>query len=139
MDQACSTAVILQNHGAANVWKFIERRHLSAAWKDMYRDAEYKTPPQHVMDDIMLRAKQRVLSGTYLLMPKALPPPRGRPVKNSGERNRSWYEHGTTNPKKRVYLCGLCRLKGHTSAKCELKQMFDDTTLRPWNDEFFKL
>ena len=60
-------------------------------------------------------------------VPKAYSQPRGRPVKNTGERNRScWYEHGTTNPKKRVNLCDLYRLKGHVRAKCEQKQMLDN-------------
>jgi len=120
-------AVILLNHGHGNMWKFVERRHLSAAWKDMYRDVEYKTPPQHVFDGIMLEAKKLVLSGDHLHMPKALPPPRGRPVKNAGERKQSWYEQGTAKPKKRIYLCTLCRSKDHTREKCELRQMFDET------------
>ena len=59
-------------------------------------------------------------------MPKALPPPRGRPVKHAGPRKQAWYEQGTTKPKKREYLCSLCPLKGHTRDKCELLQMFED-------------
>jgi hypothetical protein len=59
-------------------------------------------------------------------LPKALPPPRGRPVKHAGPRKQAWYEQGTTKPKKREYLCSLCHLKGHTRDKCELRQMFED-------------
>ena len=74
----------------------------------------------------MLEAKQRVLSGEYLHLPKALPPPRGRPVKNAGLRKQGWHEHGATEPKTRVYMCSLCNLKGHTRDKCELRQMFEE-------------
>jgi len=119
-------AVILQNHGAANMHKFIEQRYLSAPWKDMYSEAEYKLPAQHVFDGILLEAKQRVFSGDCLHMPKALPPPRGRPVTNAGERNQSWYEQGSAKPNKRVYLCSLCHRKGHARDKCDLRQMFDE-------------
>ena len=118
-------AVILQNHGAANMHKFVEPRYHSAHWKAMYAEATFELPAQHVIDGIMLEAKQRVLSGDCLHMPKALPPPRGRPVKNTGERNKTWYEQGTAKPKKRVYLCSLCHREGHKRAKCDLRQMFD--------------
>ena len=125
------TAVILLNHGAANMHKFVEQRYLSAPWKEMYAEATYDLPAQHVIDGIMLKAKQRVLSGEYLHAPKALPPPRGRPVKNAGERNQSWYEKGSARPKKRIYLCSLCKLQGHTRAKCDLRQMFEDQEVPP--------
>ena len=111
--------------------KFVEPRYLSAHWKEMYADVTYDLPAQHVMDGIMLEAKQRVLSGEYLHAPKALPPPRGRPVKNAGERNQSWYEKGSARPKKRIYLCSLCKLQGHTRANCDLRQMFEDQEVTP--------
>ena len=125
------TAVILQNHGAANIHKFVEPRYLSAHWKEMYADVTYDLAAQHVMDGIMLEAKQRVLSGEYLHAPKALPPPRGRPVKNAGERNQSWYEKGSARPKKRIYLYSLYKLQGHTRANCDLRQMFEDQEVPP--------
>ena len=126
------TAVILLNHGAANMHKFVAQRYLSATWKEMYaKEVTYDLPAQHVIDGIMLEAKQRVLSGEYLHAPKALPPPRGRPVKNAGERNKSWYEQGSAHPKKRVYLCSLYKLQGHTRAKCDLRQMFEDQEVPP--------
>jgi hypothetical protein len=59
-------------------------------------------------------------------MPKALPPPRGRPVTNAGERNQSWNAQGSAKPKKRVCLCSLCHRKGHARDKCDLRQMFDE-------------
>jgi hypothetical protein len=34
------TAVVLQIHGAMNMYKFIEQRYLSAPWKGMYAEAE---------------------------------------------------------------------------------------------------
>ena len=115
--------VAVQNRGATNLQKFIAVRYLSAAWKHMYADATFKL---HVLDGVMIEVKQRVLSGEYLHLPKALPPPRGRPVKNAGLRKQGWYEHGATKPKTRVYLCSLCNLKGHTRDKCELRQMFEE-------------
>ena len=118
--------VILHNHGASSMHKFVEKRYLSAPWKQMYADLTYDVPSQHEIDGIMLEAKQKVLSGEYLHAPKALPPPRGRPVTNSGERNQSWYEQGAAKPKKRVYTCSLCKLQGHTRRKCDLRQMFED-------------
>ena len=124
-------AVILQNHGAANMYKFVEPRYLSVHWKAMYAQATFELPAQHVFDGIMLEAKQRVLSGDCLQMPKALPPPRGRPVTSTGERNQTWYEQGTAKPKKRVYLCSLCHRKGHKREKCELRQIFDAAEPEP--------
>lgn len=119
-------AVAVRQHGTANLHKFIEVRYLSATWKLLYADATFELPAQHVLDRVMLEAKQRVLSGEYLHLPKALPPPRGRPVKDAGLRKQAWYEHGATSPKKREYLRSLCHLKGHTREKCELRQMFGD-------------
>ena len=97
-------AVILQVHGAAKLFKFIEPRYFSAHWKAMYAKATFELPAQLVFDGTMLEAKQRVLSGDCLHMPKALPPPRGRPVTSAGERNQTWYEQVTAKLKKRVYL-----------------------------------
>ena len=119
-------AVIVQQHGAANLYKFIDLRYHSATWKLLYAGATFELPAQHVLDRVMLEAKQCVLSGEYLHLPKALPPPRGRPVKHAGPRKQAWYEQGATKPKKREYLCSLCHLKGHTRDKCELRQMFED-------------
>jgi len=124
-------ACIVRNNGAANMHKFVEPRYLTEPWQAMYAEATFDIPAQHVFDGIMLEAKQRVLSGDYLHAPKALPPPRGRPVTSAGERNQSWYEQGTRNPKKRAYLCSLCHLKGHTRAKCDLRQMFDEAAGEP--------
>ena len=119
-------AVVLRYNGAANLNKFIHARYLSKTWRDMYAEAEFELPAQHVLDQVMLEAKQRVLSGEYLHLPKALPPPRGRPVKNAGLRMQGWYEQGATKPKKRGYLCSLCNLQGHTRENCELRQVFED-------------
>jgi hypothetical protein len=119
-------AVAVRQHGAANLRKFIAVRYLSAAWKAMYAGATFEMPAQHVLDRVMLEAKKRVLSGEYLHLPKALPPSRGRPVKQAGLRKQGWYEQGATKSQKRVYLCSLCNLKGHTREKCELRQMFED-------------
>ena len=72
-------AAIIAKHGSANVHKFIDPRLLSKAWKDLYKDTEFKLPPQVEIDAVILDAKQRVVSGEALLGPKALAPPRGNP------------------------------------------------------------
>jgi hypothetical protein len=106
--------------------KFVHARFLTENWRALYTGVTFELPPQHVIDDVMLRAKQRVLSGDYLHLPKALPPQRGRPVTNAGERTKNWYEQGSNRPKKRAYLCALCHLSGHTRSKCDLRQIFDE-------------
>jgi hypothetical protein len=122
-----AVAVICEKHGAANLHKFIAPRLLTAAWKALYRDVEFCMPAQADIDEAVLEAKKRVLSGEALLSPKALPPPRGRPVKNAGVRKKSWFETGTSSNKKRAYTCSLCHQTGHKQAKCPLKQVFDET------------
>ncbi len=117
-------AVICHKHGASNVHKFIDDRHLSIHWKALYEGKEFLLPPQHEVDNVILAAKRHVLSGDYLQSPKALAPPRGRPVKNAGVRKRAWYEQGAAQTKKRAYTCSLCHLQGHTRKLCDLRQMF---------------
>jgi hypothetical protein len=56
-------AVIVQQHGAANLYKFIDLRYHSATWKLLYAGATFELPAQHVLDRVMLEAKQCVLSG----------------------------------------------------------------------------
>jgi len=118
-------AVIMQQYGAANMYKFVDKQHHSAAWKAVYEGATYEVPAQHVVDGIILAAKKLVLSGDYLHQPKAFPPRRGRPVTDAGTRKQAWYEHGAAKTT-RVYLCSLCKCAGHTRDKCELRQLFDD-------------
>ena len=118
-------AVIMQQYGAANMYKFVDKQHHTAAWKAVYEGATYEVPAQHVVDGIMLAAKKLVLSGDYLHQPKAIPPRRGRPVTDAGTRKQAWYEHGAAKTT-RVYLCSLCKCAGHTRDKCELRQLFDD-------------
>jgi hypothetical protein len=60
------------------------------------------------------------------MIPKAIPPPRGRPVKNAGKRRKAWYEEGPHAKKKRVYTCGLCRGPDHQRKDCPLQQLFAD-------------
>ena len=96
-------AVIMQQYGAANMYKFVDKQHHSAAWKAVYEGATYEVPAQHVVDGIILAAKKLVLSGDYLHQPKAFPPRRGRPVTDAGTRKQAWYEHGAAKTT-RVYL-----------------------------------
>jgi hypothetical protein len=117
------TASIRVKHGCMNLWKFIPRRFLTAAWQDQYRDVEFLVPAQSDVDAVMLAAKHSVLSGSYLLAPRALAPPRGRPVDNAGERVKDFLEKGPGGgSKKRSYTCGLCGKAGHDARSCPLKQ-----------------
>jgi hypothetical protein len=74
----------------------------------------------------MDNAKKLVAAKQNLMIPKAIPPPRGRPPKNAGKRLKQWYERGPGAKKKRVYTCSLCRGEGHTREDCFLRQIFDD-------------
>ena len=116
-------AVIMQQHGAANMYKFVDKQHHTAAWKAVYEGATYEVSSQHVVDGIMPAAKNLVLSGDYLHQSKAIPPRRGRPVTDAGTRKQAWYEQGAAKTT-RVYLCSLCECAGHTRDKCELRQLF---------------
>ena len=115
-------AVILLKHGACNVHKFVAKRHLTTTWQSFYRNIEYNLPHQGDIDKVVREAKEKVLSGAALMIPKALPPPRGRPVANAGIRKADWLEKGPASGNKRAYSCALCGNKGHTRAKCPSKQ-----------------
>ena len=119
-------AVIREKHGNMNVHKFVAYRHTTEAWKELYEGLEFPLPPQNEIDDAMIQAELLVASGNALHGPKALPPPRGRPVKNAGIRKRSWYEQGPSGNTKRAYTCSLCSQPNHTRKDCPLKQVFDD-------------
>jgi hypothetical protein len=114
-----SIAVIVEKHGPGNVYKFIDERYLTQAWKSTYDGIEVRTPAQHSIDAVMRAAKDRVISGDYLLGPKALAPPRGRPVKNAGTRRKSYYERASGSKDARSYRCRLCRKAGHTRSTCK--------------------
>ena len=120
------TAALTYKHGACNLHKFISNRHLTSTWKQLYHEQHFNVPLQHDVDAVVLAAKMHVASGDYLQSPKALPPPRGRPVKNAGVRRRSWLENGASKTKKRAYTCALCHLTGHTRKKCDLRQIFEN-------------
>ena len=115
-------AVILEKHGAANMHKFISKRHLTGVWKEMYEGLEFRMPQQHEVDAVMLEAQKKVDSGEYLRNPKALPPPRGRPHKDAGARKKTWYETGTTKNKTKPRMCRLCTELGHDRRTCPLRQ-----------------
>ena len=118
-------AALVDKHGAANLWKFIHKRHLTSAWKEFYKDIDFFLPEQAKVDAVIHAAKQLVLSGKNLQVPKAIVPPRGRPVKDAGTRKRSWYETGQGH-RKRAYRCGLCSSTAHRRENCPLRQMDDD-------------
>ena len=117
-----SIAVIVEKHGPGNVYKFIDERYLTQAWKSTYDGIEVRTPAQHSIGAAMRAAKDRVISGDYLLGPKALAPPRGRPVKNAGTRRKSYYERASGSKDARSYRCRLCRKAGHTRSTCKNQQ-----------------
>ena len=120
-------AVLLEKYGPSNLYRFIEARHLTSAWVMQYANVEYSLPSQARVDDILLNAKKLVGTKENLQIPKALPPPRGRPVQRAGRRRKTWYEKGSEAKKKRVYSCYLCRMADHTVKDCFLKKLYGDT------------
>lgn len=117
-----SIAVIVEKHGSGSVYKFIDERYLTQAWKSTYDGIQVRMPAQHSIDAVMRAAKDRVISGQHLLGPKALAPPRGRPVKNAGTRRKSYYERASGSKNARSYRCTLCRKAGHIRATCKNRQ-----------------
>lgn len=120
-------AIICEKHGAANVHRFIASRHLTENWKKLYEDTSFQYPTQADCDDIISKAKQLVVSGENLNIPKALPPPRGRPVKDAGVRRKGWFERGPAARKTRSYKCSLCNQEGHVASQCQLRQLFGES------------
>jgi len=118
--------VIVNKYGPGNVWRFVHRRHLTETWRRQYLGVEFEMPAQADVDAVMDNAKKLVAAKQNLMIPKAIPPPRGRPPKNAGKRLKQWYERGPGAKKKRVYTCSLCRGEGHTREDCFLRQIFDD-------------
>ena len=127
-------AVLCEKYRTANIHRFIAEKHLAARWSELYMDVSFTLPSQSDVDSVISRAKVSVIAGTNLTIPKSLPPPRGRPVKNAGVRRRGWFERGPAAKKKRGYTCGLCQKKGHISPQCQLRQLFGNPLL--WEDSF---
>ena len=73
-----------------------------------YEKERFSLPHQSAVDDVMNAAKRMVVSGNNLQVPKAIPPPHGRPVKNAGKRRKDWYERDPIAKKRRSYSCSLC-------------------------------
>lgn len=121
-----ATAVISEKYGSVNLHKFTAKRHLTETWKRQYSNVEFETPSQASMDKVMRGARLLLECGDNVQVPKALPPPRGRPVKNAGKRHKGWYERGPAAKKHRSYSCSLCHLSVHSAPSCPLRQIFDD-------------
>lgn len=119
-------AIIAERFGSTNLYRFVDEKHLSSTWSKQYEEVSFNSPSQHDVDSVMMHAKRLVATGANLNVPKAIPPPRGRPVKNAGKRRKGWYEKGPGRNKKRSYCCSLCNVEGHTKDKCQLRQLFDD-------------
>ena len=119
-------AVIVQKHGEGQLYRFIPKSFQTAAWKAQYDGVECNYPSQADIDLVNAEAKALVESGNALHQPVALPPPRGRPRKNAGQRFRSFFERGPTTCMRRIYLCALCRQADHTRVNCPLKQSLED-------------
>jgi hypothetical protein len=114
---------ITAKHGSCRMHEFIDPFFLTKSWRAHYHGLEFAMPAQHDIDSVMLTAKRLVATGSNIRTPKALLPPRGRPVKHAGSRKRSWYEAGPGGKtKKRTYTCSLCNLEGHTARECSLAQ-----------------
>lgn len=119
-------AVLCEKYGTSNIHRFVAESHLAAKWKDLYDNVSFTLPSQTDVDAVISAAKISVLTGANLSIPKALPPPRGRPVKNAGIRRKGWFESGPDAQKKRNYTCGLFHQVGHVSSQCKLRQLFGD-------------
>lgn len=119
-------AVLAEKYGATNLHRFVHSRHLTKQWKLQYNGVSFPLPIQSDIDAVFTTAKTLVSTGNCIEVPKAIPPPRGRPTKNTGKRKKGWFEQGPSVQKKRSYTCSLCRLEGHTTAECNLRQLFED-------------
>lgn len=117
-------AAIGEKHGYSNLYKFVERRHTSTAWKKVYENASFPIPTQIDVDALRTKAKLMIVRGESVQVPKALPPPRGRPTKTAGKRKQGFYERGPTAKRSRSYSCSLCGRDGHTKENCALRQLF---------------
>lgn len=117
-------AVIGEKHGYPNMFKYVAVRHQTSAWRNLYKDLCFQIPSQTDIDVLLTEAKLSVVNGTNVRVPKALPPPRGRPGKNAGRRKQGFYEQGPAAKKMRSYSCSLCRSSDHTRDDCPLRQLF---------------
>lgn len=120
-------AVICEKHGATNSHRFDDAKYLTVRRNELYDNANFQIPAQADVDIFIAKGNMLVLSGEIINIPKALSPPRGFRVKNSGVRMKVWYERGPAAPKKRIYSCSLCHQEGHVSTTCELRQFFEPT------------
>lgn len=118
-------SVLCEKFGSSNIHNFVEPRNLTSQWKKIYNDVTFPYPSQADVDDVISKAKLLVLSGENMNIPKALPPPRGRPVKNAGVRRKGWFERGPSAGRKRSYSCSLCHNQSHTASGCPLRQLFE--------------
>lgn len=76
--------MLCENYGSSNIHRFIDRRHLTVQWKKIYENVHFPLPDQANIDEVLLNAKQLVVFGQYLQVPKALQSPRGGSVKMRG-------------------------------------------------------
>lgn len=113
------SAVLGEKYGYANMHKFVTKRHLTAAWKELYDNFSFPIPSQSDVDALRIQAKISVIKGTNVKFPKSLPPQRGLPVKKTGKSKQRPAANKT-----RSYFCSLCRSDTHTVAQCQLKQLF---------------
>lgn len=57
---------------------------LTASWQTTFTGVTFTIPFQSDVDDVVSKAKCLLLYRGILHIPKALPPPQGRPLKNAG-------------------------------------------------------
>ena len=119
------TAVLKEKHGANRLHNFIANRHTSDAWKQQYENVLFDIPPQEDIDNVYISAKVMVAKEENLRIPKALPPPNGRPGENAGKRKKGFLERGPASEKRCIMKCGLCHQEGHHRGNCPLAQVFD--------------
>lgn len=117
-------AVVCEKHASANLYKLLDKRHLTSSWKEQYSNLTFTLPSQDDVASVSILAKSAVVAGDILNVTKAIAPPRGRPITGTGKRLKGWNERGAAAPKRRCYTCSLCHLEGHTRANCPIRQMF---------------
>ena len=92
----------------------MDREWLTSTWKSQYDGIEFHAPSQSEGRQLFKNAEVDLHNGKKLQVPKAIPPPRGRPPKNAGKRLRSFYELGPCKKRKRSYrLWALQRIRAY--------------------------
>lgn len=132
-------AILVQQYGPRKLYKFIDLRHLTTILEDQNSGYSFPIPLQASVDDIITQEKTYVANKHNLGVPKALPPPRGRPLKGYGKRRKGWYERSPRCvkivPTNALYVakkgtpmnhvtCFSCSPKVHMKRSCNAQRQY---------------